>query len=153
MNPSDFRSDTVTPPTPAMRQAMAEAVVGDDVLGYDPTVQRLEALAAEIMGKEAGLFCPSGTMGNTIAVKAWTRELQEVIVEAKSHIYNLESTQMTFISRITPRPLPSAAGGHGSRTKSSGRSGRRTSIRPRPASSASRTRTTTGAGPSCRSRT
>ncbi len=110
MTPSDFRSDTVTTPTPAMRRAMAEAEVGDDVIGFDPTVERLEALAAEIMGKEAGLFCPSGTMCNTIAVKAWTRELQEVIVEAKSHIYNLESTQMTFISRITPRPLPSVRG-------------------------------------------
>jgi threonine aldolase len=110
MTISDFRSDTVTKPTPAMRRAMAEAEVGDDVIGFDPTVQRLEALAAEIMGKEAGLFCPSGTMGNAIAVKAWTRELQEVIVEAKSHIYNLESTQMTFISRVTPRPIPSRRG-------------------------------------------
>lgn len=107
---SDFRSDTVTRPTPKMRQAMAEAVVGDDVLGDDPTVLKLEALAAETMGKEAGLFCPSGTMGNSIAVKAWTQELQEVIVEARSHIYNLESTHMTFISRVTPRPLPSQRG-------------------------------------------
>jgi threonine aldolase len=110
MTPSDFRSDTVTTPTPAMRRAMAEAEVGDDVIGFDPTVQRLEAMAAEVMGKEAAMFCPSGTMCNTIAVKAWTRELQEVIVEARSHIYNLESTQMTFISRITPRPLPSQRG-------------------------------------------
>jgi len=93
-----------------MRQAMAEAVVGDDVLGDDPTVLKLEALAAETMGKEAGLYCPSGTMGNSIAVKAWTRELQEVIVEARSHIYNLESTHMTFVSRVTPRPLPSIRG-------------------------------------------
>ncbi len=107
---SDFRSDTVTRPTPKMRQAMAEAVVGDDVLGDDPTVQRLEALAAETMGKEAGLYCPTGTMGNSIAVKGWTRELQEVIVEARSHVYNLESTHMTFISRVTPRPLPSDRG-------------------------------------------
>ena len=108
--PSDFRSDTVTKPTPKMRQAMAEAEVGDDVIGFDPTVQRLEALAAHAMGKEAGLFCPSGTMANSIAVKAWTHELQEVIVEARSHIYNLESTHMTFISRVTPRPLPSVRG-------------------------------------------
>ena len=107
---SDFRSDTVTRPTPKMRQAMAEAVVGDDVLGDDPTVLKLVALAAEAMGKEAGLYCPSGTMGNSIAVKAWTRELQEVIVEARSHIYNLESTHMTFVSRVTPRPLPSIRG-------------------------------------------
>jgi len=107
---SDFRSDTVTRPTPEMRRAMAEAVVGDDVLGDDPTVLELEALAAATMGKEAGLYCPSGTMGNSIAVKAWTQELQEVIVEARSHIYNLESTHMTFISRVTPRPLPSSRG-------------------------------------------
>ncbi len=110
MNPSDFRSDTVTRPTPEMRKAMAEAEVGDDVIGFDPTVQKLEALAAETMGKEAGLFCPSGTMGNSIAVKAWTQELQEVIVESRSHIFNLESTHLTFISRVTPRPLPSRRG-------------------------------------------
>lgn len=107
---SDFRSDTVTRPTEKMRRAMAEAVVGDDVLGDDPTVQALERMAAETMGKEAGLFIPSGTMGNSIAVKVWTRELDEVIVEARSHIYNMESTHMTFISRVTPRPLPSRRG-------------------------------------------
>jgi len=107
---SDFRSDTVTRPTEKMRKAMAEAVVGDDVLGDDPTVQKLESLAAEVMGKEAGLFVPSGTMGNSIAVKVWTRELDEVIVEARSHIYNMESTHMTFISRVTPRPLASQRG-------------------------------------------
>jgi threonine aldolase len=107
---SDFRSDTVTKPTDKMRRSMAEAEVGDDVIGFDPTVQKLEALAAATMGKEAGLFCPSGTMANAIAVKAWTQELQEVIVEARSHIYNLESTHMTFISRVTPRPVPSVRG-------------------------------------------
>ncbi len=107
---SDFRSDTVTKPTEKMRRAMAEAVVGDDVLGDDPTVQELERLAAEIMGKEAALFVPSGTMGNAIAVKVWTRELDEVIVEARSHIYNMESTHMTFISRVSPRPLFSHRG-------------------------------------------
>lgn len=107
---SDFRSDTVTRPTEEMRRAMAEAEVGDDVLGDDPTVQKLEALAASIMGKEAALFVPSGTMGNSIGVKMWTRELQEVIVEEKCHIYNMESTHMTFISRVTPRPLPSKRG-------------------------------------------
>jgi threonine aldolase len=107
---SDFRSDTVTRPTEEMRRAMAEAEVGDDVLGDDPTVQKLEELAASIMGKEAGLFVPSGTMGNSIAIKVWTKELEEVIVEEKAHIYNMESTQMTFISRVTPRPLPSKRG-------------------------------------------
>lgn len=107
---SDFRSDTVTRPTEKMRKAMAEAVVGDDVLGDDPTVQRLESLAAGIMGKEAALFVPSGTMGNSIAVKVWTKELEEVIIEARSHIYNMESTHMTFIARVTPRPLSSNRG-------------------------------------------
>lgn len=104
---SDFRSDTVTRPTENMRKAMAEAVVGDDVLGDDPTVQKLESTSAEIMGKEAALFVPSGTMGNAIAVKVWTNEIEEVIVEARSHIYNFESTHMTFISRITPRIINS----------------------------------------------
>ena len=107
---SDFRSDTVTKPTETMRRAMAEAEVGDDVLGDDPTVQRLEALAAETMGKEAALFCPSGTMANAIAVKMWTNALEEVIVEERSHIYNLESTHMTFISGVTPRPVRSVRG-------------------------------------------
>ena len=107
---SDFRSDTVTRPTEKMRRAMAEAVVGDDVLGDDPTVQKLEALAAETMGKEAALFCPSGTMANSIAVKMWTNILEEVIVEERSHIYNMESTHMTFISGVTPRPVRSERG-------------------------------------------
>lgn len=107
---SDFRSDTVTRPTENMRKAMAEAVVGDDVLGDDPTVQELENMAAEIMGKEAGLFVPSGTMGNSVAIKAWTNELEEVIVESRAHLYNMESTHMTFIARVTPRPLPSDRG-------------------------------------------
>lgn len=107
---SDFRSDTVTQPTKEMRQAMAEAVVGDDVLGDDPTVQELEALAARIMGKEAAMYVPSGTMGNSIAVKCWSQELDEVIVEARSHIYNMESTHMTFISRVSPRTLLSERG-------------------------------------------
>lgn len=110
MTYSDFRSDTVTRPTDKMRKAMAEAVVGDDVLGDDPTVQELERQAARVMGKEAALFVPSGTMGNSIAVKIWTRELDEVIVEERSHIYNLESTHMTLISRVNPRPLPSVRG-------------------------------------------
>jgi threonine aldolase len=110
MTYSDFRSDTVTRPTEKMRKAMAEAVVGDDVLGDDPTVQTLERLAAETMGKEAALFCPSGTMANSIAVKMWTNALEEVIVEERSHIYNMESTHMTFISGVTPRPVRSVRG-------------------------------------------
>ena len=77
----DLRSDTVTKPTPAMRRAMAEAEVGDDVYGEDPTVNRLEQRAAEIAGKEAALFVPTGTMGNTIAIKLHTEHGEEVICD------------------------------------------------------------------------
>ena len=107
---SDFRSDTVTRPTEEMRRAMAEAEVGDDVLGDDPTVRELERQAAETMGKEAALFCPSGTMANAIAVKMATGPLEEVIVEERSHIYNMESTHLTLLSGVTPRPLRSHRG-------------------------------------------
>ncbi|MFQ6082536.1 MAG: threonine aldolase family protein [Candidatus Aminicenantia bacterium] len=107
---SDFRSDTVTRPTEKMRKAMGEAEVGDDVLGDDPTVKKLEILSAQKIGKEAALFVPSGTMGNAIAVKVWTKELEEVIVEERSHIYNMESTHLTFVSRVMPRPLASNRG-------------------------------------------
>lgn len=107
---SDFRSDTVTHPTKKMREAMAEAIVGDDVLGDDPTVQELESLTAQKFGKEAALYVPSGTMGNSIAIKVWTMELDEVIVEERCHLYNMESTHMTFIARVSPRPLLSNRG-------------------------------------------
>src|SRR5204863_5836433 len=82
----DLRSDTVTKPTPAMRRAMAEAEVGDDVYGEDPTVNRLEQRAAEIAGKEAALYVPTGTMGNTIGLKLLTEHGQEVIADSRAHI-------------------------------------------------------------------
>ncbi|MBN1222123.1 MAG: threonine aldolase family protein, partial [Candidatus Aminicenantes bacterium] len=107
---SDFRSDTVTRPTEKMRKAMADAVVGDDVLGDDPTVQELEALASSMTQKEAALYMPSGTMANSVAAKVWTQELDEVILEERSHFYNMESTSLTFIARVLPRPLPSDRG-------------------------------------------
>ncbi|UCC41183.1 MAG: aminotransferase class I/II-fold pyridoxal phosphate-dependent enzyme [Candidatus Aminicenantes bacterium] len=107
---SDFRSDTVTRPTENMRKAMAAAEVGDDVLGDDPTVQKLESIAADMIGKEAAVYVPSGTMANSIAIKCWTNELDEVIVEERAHLYNMESTHMTFIARVTPRPLSSNRG-------------------------------------------
>jgi len=107
---SDFRSDTVTRPTERMRKAMAEAIVGDDVLGDDPTVQELESLSSSMMHKEAALYMPSGTMANSVAAKVWTQELDEVIVEERSHFYNMESTSITFVSRVLPRPLPSRRG-------------------------------------------
>ncbi len=86
----DLRSDTVTRPTPTMRRAMAEAVVGDDVFGDDPTVKALERRAADLAGKEAGLYVPSGTMGNQLAVAAQTAPGDEVLVEADSHIFKYE---------------------------------------------------------------
>jgi len=87
----DFRSDTLTTPTDAMRATMAAAEVGDDVFGEDPTVQRLEARAAELAGKEAALFVPSGTMANLIACKVHTQPGDEVIVERTSHLYRYEA--------------------------------------------------------------
>ncbi len=104
-DPIDLRSDTVTRPTPAMRRAMAEAEVGDDVYGEDPTINRLERRAAEILGKEAGLYVPSGTMGNTIAVKLHTRHGQEVICEARSHLLNHELAMLAWFSGCVARPI------------------------------------------------
>ena len=88
----DFRSDTITKPTEEMRKAMYEAEVGDDVYKEDVTINKLEELAAEIVGKEAALFVPSGTMGNLLGVMTHTRNGQEIILEEKSHIYNYEVT-------------------------------------------------------------
>ncbi|MBZ5580523.1 MAG: aminotransferase class I/II-fold pyridoxal phosphate-dependent enzyme [Acidobacteriia bacterium] len=101
----DLRSDTVTKPTPAMRRAMAEAEVGDDVYGEDPTVNRLEQRAAEITGKEAALFVPTGTMGNTIAVKIHTEHGQEVICDTRSHLLNYELAMMAWFSGCVARPI------------------------------------------------
>ncbi|MEK7404251.1 MAG: low-specificity L-threonine aldolase [Acidobacteriota bacterium] len=106
----DLRSDTVTKPTPAMRRAMAEAEVGDDVYGEDPTVNRLERRAAEIFGKEAGLFVPTGTMGNSVAVKVHTRHGQEVICEARSHVFNYELAMMAWFSGCVPRLIAAEDG-------------------------------------------
>jgi threonine aldolase len=106
----DLRSDTVTRPTAAMRRAMAEAEVGDDVYGEDPTVNRLEERAAEIVGKEAALFVPTGTMGNTIGVKLHTTHGQEVICEARSHVFNYELSMMAWFSGCVPRPIEAESG-------------------------------------------
>jgi len=105
MDRIDLRSDTVTRPTPAMRKAMAEAEVGDDVFREDPTVRLLEELAAARTGKEAALFVPTGTMGNQIAVNVWTRPGQEVILEERSHIFNYEMGTMAVFSGVLPRPI------------------------------------------------
>ena len=87
----DLRSDTVTKPSPAMREAMAAAEVGDDVFGEDPTVNRLQETAARLLGKEAALFVPSGTMANQLAVRLHTRPGDEIIVEAGAHVVRYES--------------------------------------------------------------
>src|SRR5258707_6488081 len=83
----DLRSDTVTRPTPAMRRAIAEAEVGDDVFGDDPTVRELERRMASLTGKEAALYVPSGSMGNQLAVHGHTQRGDEVLLEAHSHLY------------------------------------------------------------------
>src|SRR5215469_9325534 len=99
----DLRSDTVTRPTPEMRRAMAEAEVGDDVYGEDPTVNRLEQRAAEIFAKEASLFVPSGSMGNLIAIKVWTHHGDEVICDERGHVNLYELASMSAIAGCMPR--------------------------------------------------
>jgi threonine aldolase len=106
----DLRSDTVTRPTPQMRAAMAAAEVGDDVYAEDPTVNRLECRAAEIFGKEAGLFVPTGTMGNTIALKLHTEHGQEVICEARAHVLNYELSMMAWFCGCVARPIATEDG-------------------------------------------
>jgi threonine aldolase len=102
---TDLRSDTVTQPSEAMRQAMRDAVVGDDVYREDPTVNRLQERAAEIFGREAALFVPSGSMGNQIALKILAQPGQEVICEERSHIYNGEMGMLAAFAGIVPRTI------------------------------------------------
>ncbi|HPO83736.1 MAG TPA: low-specificity L-threonine aldolase [Coprothermobacter proteolyticus] len=106
----DLRSDTVTLPTEEMRRAMAEAEVGDDVYGEDPTIQELESLAAKILGKEAALFVPSGTMGNQVSVMTHTQRGDEVIMEAESHVYYYEVGAMAVLSGVQACPVPGKRG-------------------------------------------
>jgi threonine aldolase len=110
MKPIDLRSDTVTRPTPEMRKAMAEAEVGDDVYGEDPTVNRLEARAAEILGMEAALFVPSGTMGNAIAIRVLAARGDEVLVERRSHVVRFELSSMSVLSGVMPRMVDAPRG-------------------------------------------
>jgi threonine aldolase len=107
----DLRSDTVTKPTPAMRRAMADAEVGDDVLGDDPTVKRLEELAAGRLGKEAALFVPSGTMGNLVSLLVHCGRGDEVILGDQAHIYIYEAGGSAAVGSIHPRPLPNQPNG------------------------------------------
>jgi threonine aldolase len=106
----DLRSDTVTKPTPEMRRAMAEAEVGDDVYGEDPTVNRLEQRAAEIFGREAAIFVPTGSMGNQIAIKIHTQPGQEIICEERAHIFNWEMATLSSFSGCVVRPARSTDG-------------------------------------------
>ena len=106
----DLRSDTVTRPSPAMRRAMAEAEVGDDVYLEDPTVNCLQERAAEIFGREAGLFVPSGSMGNLTCIMAQTARGQEVICEASGHVYNYEMAAMCALAGVLPRVVTAERG-------------------------------------------
>jgi len=99
----DLRSDTVTKPTPQMRRAMAEAEVGDDVYGEDPTVNRLEQRTALVFGKEAALLVPTGCMGNLIAIKIWTHHGDEVICDERGHVNLYELASMSAIAGCMPR--------------------------------------------------
>jgi len=101
----DYRSDTFTKPGPQMLQAMFKAEVGDDVFGEDPTVNKLEAMSAEMFGMEAGLFCPSGTMTNQIAIKCHTQPGNEVICDHLSHVYIFEGGGISFNSGCSVKPI------------------------------------------------
>src|SRR3954453_12408257 len=108
--PIDLRSDTVTRPTAAMRAAMAAAEVGDDVFRDDPSVNRLEERVAQVLGKEAALFVPSGTMSNQICIRAHTQPGDELICDVNCHIYNYEAGGAVVLSGVTPRTLEGASG-------------------------------------------
>lgn len=106
----DLRSDTVTKPTPEMRRAMADAEVGDDVYAEDPTVNRLQSMIAELFGKEAALFVPTGVMGNQIAIAIHTQKSDEIIVESESHIFHYETAAPAIISGVQMYCIPSEFG-------------------------------------------
>lgn len=107
---ADLRSDTVTTPTPEMRAAMASAAVGDDVYGEDPTVNELQAEVARLTGHEAGLFMPSGSMTNQVAIAVHTRRGEEVVCAEGSHIYEWELGMMAAFSGVVPRFVPAPLG-------------------------------------------
>jgi threonine aldolase len=106
----DLRSDTVTRPSAAMRRAMAEAEVGDDVYGEDPTVNRLQERAAEIFEREAALFVPTGSMGNLISIKTWAQPGTEVICEQRGHVNQYELASMSAVAGCMPRTTPAPDG-------------------------------------------
>lgn len=106
----DLRSDTLTTPTDEMRQAMLNAIVGDDVYGEDPTVNRLQDMIAQLFGKEAALFVPTGVMGNQIAIAVHTSKGDEVIVESESHLFHYETAAPSVISAVQMHCIPSKKG-------------------------------------------
>ena len=108
--PIDLRSDTITQPTPAMREAMASAEVGDDVFDEDPTVARLEARVAEMLGKEAAAFTPSGTMANQLALRAHTEPGDEILIDGNAHIYYYEAGGPAALAGVMCRCLPGVRG-------------------------------------------
>ncbi|MBW2056049.1 MAG: low-specificity L-threonine aldolase [Deltaproteobacteria bacterium] len=108
--PIDLRSDTVTRPTPEMRRAMAEAEVGDDVFGEDPTVNALQAMAAELLGKEAAIFVCSGTMANQLAIMAQTHHGDEIIADRNCHTFNFESGGVAALSGVLVHPIDGRRG-------------------------------------------
>lgn len=110
MKTIDLRSDTVTRPSPEMREAMFKADVGDDVFGEDPTINRLQERVAELLGKEAALYVPSGTMSNQIAISILTEAGDEVFCEAGAHIFNYEGGAPAFVSRVQVHPIKGQRG-------------------------------------------
>ncbi|MEL7356123.1 MAG: low-specificity L-threonine aldolase [Cyanobacteria bacterium J06560_6] len=106
----DLRSDTVTQPTAKMRQVMAAAPVGDDVMGDDPTVNELEATVADVLGKEAAVYMPSGTMTNQVALRSHTQPGDEIVLEAEAHIYYYEGGGPAALSGVSCRLLPGEGG-------------------------------------------
>jgi threonine aldolase len=107
----DLRSDTLTIPTPAMREAMAKAIVGDDVFGEDPTINKLQEMAAERMGKEAGLFVSSGTMGNLVAMLTHCQRGEEIIIGDQAHIFIYEAGSSAAVGGIHPHTIPNQPDG------------------------------------------
>ena len=111
MRTVDLRSDTVTKPTPAMREAMAKAEVGDDVMGEDPTINRLQEMAAERLGKEAGIFVPSGTMGNLVAILAHCNRGDEAIMGKRGHTFLFEAGGMSALGGVMAAQIPNQPDG------------------------------------------
>ena len=140
MKEIDLRSDTVTRPSAAMRAAMAAAEVGDDVYGEDPTVNRLEALAAQMLGKEAALFVPTGTQSNLLGVMSHCERGDEYIVGQQAHTYKYEGGGAAVLGSIQPQPLDSRRTARSTWSRSRPSSSRTTRTSPAHACCASRTR-------------